>query len=120
MSEPSSDMGLVVVGAAGRMGQTLIRTIASIPGVKVAAAIERKGSSEVGRDAGELAGLGPIGVTISDDPLPAFARADGVLDFTEPAATVASLPTSTSATSAVFEPMKAPSPIFVSNLFTPS
>jgi 4-hydroxy-tetrahydrodipicolinate reductase len=56
--------------------------------VKVAAAIERKGSSEVGRDAGELAGLGPIGVTISDDPLPAFAKADGVLDFTTPAATV--------------------------------
>jgi 4-hydroxy-tetrahydrodipicolinate reductase len=70
------------------MGQTLVRTIASIPGVKVAAAIEREGSSELGRDAGELAGLGPIGVTISDDPLPAFANADGVLDFTAPAATI--------------------------------
>ncbi|MEQ1943918.1 4-hydroxy-tetrahydrodipicolinate reductase [Mesorhizobium sp. VNQ89] len=87
MSEQPADMGLVVVGAAGRMGLTLVRAIASIPGAKVAAAIERKGSSDIGRDVGELAGLGPIGVTITDDPLPAFAKADGVLDFTVPAAT---------------------------------
>jgi len=82
-----SDMGLVVVGAAGRMGQALIRAISAIPGAAVSAAIERAGSPQVGRDAGELAGLGPIGVTITDDPLPAFAKADGVLDFTTPAAT---------------------------------
>ena len=88
MSDQSADMGLVVVGAAGRMGQALIRAIASVPGATVAAAIERKGSNDVGRDAGELAGLGPIGVKISDDPLPAFAKADGVLDFTAPAASV--------------------------------
>ena len=81
-------MGLVVVGAAGRMGQALIRAIASVPGATVAAAIERKGSNEVGRDAGELAGVGSIGVKISDDPLPAFAKADGVLDFSVPAASV--------------------------------
>ena len=83
-----SDMGLVVVGAAGRMGQALVRAIANVPGAKVVAAIERKGSEAVGRDVGELAGLGPIGVSITDDPLPAFAKADGVLDFTAPAATV--------------------------------
>jgi len=88
MSDQSSDMGLVVVGAAGRMGQTLIRAIHSIPGAKVAAAVERKGSADIGRDAGELAGLGKIGVAITDDPLPAFAKADGVLDFTAPAATI--------------------------------
>jgi 4-hydroxy-tetrahydrodipicolinate reductase len=83
-----SEMGLVVVGAAGRMGQTLLRTIAAMPGVRVAAAIERSSSPQVGKDAGELAGLGNIGVPITDDPLPAFARADGVLDFSVPAATV--------------------------------
>ena len=88
MSDQSADMGLVVVGAAGRMGQALIRAIASVPGATVAAAIERKGSPQVGRDAGELAGLGSIGVKISDDPLPVFAKADGVLDFTAPAASV--------------------------------
>ncbi|RWQ46644.1 4-hydroxy-tetrahydrodipicolinate reductase [Mesorhizobium sp.] len=85
---PVTEMGLVVVGAAGRMGQALIRAIHTIPGARVAGAIERAGSPHIGKDAGELAGIGTIGVVIGDDPLPAFARADGVLDFTSPAATV--------------------------------
>ena len=85
---PSGDMGLVVVGAAGRMGQALIRAIHTIPGARVAAAIERADSPHLGKDAGELAGIGIINVPISDDPLPAFAKADGVLDFTTPASTV--------------------------------
>lgn len=83
-----SDMRLVVVGAAGRMGQTLIRTVHSIPGATVAGAIERSGSPHLGKDAGELAGIGALGVPITDDPLPVFAKADGVLDFSVPAATV--------------------------------
>ncbi|MDO9417877.1 4-hydroxy-tetrahydrodipicolinate reductase [Pararhizobium sp.] len=82
------DMKLVVVGAAGRMGQTLIRTINSIDGARVFAAIERPGSAFLGRDAGELAGLGPIGVPITDTPLEAFVDAEGVLDFTSPAASI--------------------------------
>ena len=81
-------MGLVVVGAAGRMGRTLVRTIHETPGVALAGAVERAGSPFVGEDAGELAGLGRLGVRVGDDPLPVFARADGVLDFTTPAATV--------------------------------
>ncbi|OQM76335.1 4-hydroxy-tetrahydrodipicolinate reductase [Pseudaminobacter manganicus] len=83
-----SDMGLVVVGAGGRMGQALIRAVHDMPGARIAGAVERPGSPALGRDAGELAGIGPIGVEIGDDPLPVFARADGVLDFTRPAATV--------------------------------
>lgn len=83
-----SDMGLAVVGAAGRMGQTLIKAIHATPGAMVVGAVERPGSPQLGKDVGELSGLGPIGVKISDDPLPVFAKADGVLDFTMPAATV--------------------------------
>lgn len=83
-----SEMGLVVVGAAGRMGQALIRAIHSIDGARVAGAIERPGSPYLGRDAGELAGIGIINVPVTDDPLPVFAKADGVLDFTAPAASV--------------------------------
>ena len=83
-----SEMGLVVVGAAGRMGRTLIRTIAGSEGVRLAGAIEREGAPELGTDAGTLAGLPPLGVPLTDDPLTAFARAQGVLDFTVPAATV--------------------------------
>ncbi|WP_299869530.1 4-hydroxy-tetrahydrodipicolinate reductase [uncultured Hoeflea sp.] len=81
-------MGLIVVGAAGRMGQSLIRAIAEIDGVHLTGAIERAGSDALGRDAGELAGLGANGVAITDDALPVFARAEGVLDFTAPAATL--------------------------------
>ncbi len=56
-----TDMKLVVVGAAGRMGQTLIRIIHETAGVRLHAAIERTGSPFIGRDAGELAGVGPMG-----------------------------------------------------------
>lgn len=84
-----TEMKLVVVGAAGRMGQALIRAIGKTEGVKLSGAVERLGADELGADAGVLAGLGELGVAISDDPLPVFADADGVLDFTVPAATVA-------------------------------
>jgi 4-hydroxy-tetrahydrodipicolinate reductase len=82
-------MRLVVVGAAGRMGQALVRAVARSEGVTLAAAIERERSPALGQDAGLMAGLGMTGVTISDDPLLAFAQADGVLDFTVPEASVA-------------------------------
>tara|TARA_R110002020_G_scaffold135469_4_gene302475 strand:+ start:7010 stop:7840 length:831 start_codon:yes stop_codon:yes gene_type:complete len=88
MTAQAESMGLIVVGAAGRMGQSLIRTVSEIDGVHLAGAIERPGSEALGRDAGELAGLGPNGVVISDDALPVFAQAEGVLDFTAPAATL--------------------------------
>ena len=82
-------MKLVVVGAEGRMGRTLIRAVAETPGVTLFGAIEREGSSAIGRDAGEVAGVGTLGVAITDDALPVFAEAEGVLDFTVPAASVA-------------------------------
>ena len=88
MTTPTGSMGLVVVGAAGRMGLTLIRTIAEIDGVHLVGAIERPGSDALGKDAGELAGLGSNGILITDDALPAFAKAEGVLDFTAPAASL--------------------------------
>ena len=69
-----SDMGLIVVGAAGRMGRTLIRVIAETPGVTLAGAVERAGAPEIGKDSGELAGLGANGIAITDDPLPALRQ----------------------------------------------
>ncbi|MHB2166586.1 4-hydroxy-tetrahydrodipicolinate reductase [Alsobacter sp. R-9] len=83
-----SEMRLVVVGAAGRMGRMLIKTIHETSGATLAGAIEQKGSIALGQDAGLLAGIGATGVLITDDPLPVFAQAHGVLDFTAPAATV--------------------------------
>jgi 4-hydroxy-tetrahydrodipicolinate reductase len=81
-------MRLVVVGAAGRMGRTLIRMICETEGVTLCGAVEQEGSAELGRDAGEIAGVGRLGIEIASDPLRAFADCDGVLDFTSPAASV--------------------------------
>ncbi len=86
--QPATPMKLAVVGAGGRMGQTLIRIIHDTPGVILAGAVERPGSPHIGRDAGELAGIGPLGVSITDDALSVFVGVEGVLDFTAPAATV--------------------------------
>ncbi len=88
MSAMPDSMGLIVVGAAGRMGQSLTRAITEIDGAHLAGAIERPGSAALGKDAGELAGVGANGVAITDDALPVFAKAEGVLDFTAPAATL--------------------------------
>ncbi|MQT13124.1 4-hydroxy-tetrahydrodipicolinate reductase [Segnochrobactrum spirostomi] len=84
-----SDMRLVVMGAAGRMGRSLIRAIEATPGLVLAGAVERPGSDAIGVDAGLLAGTGTLGIAVGDDPLPLFARADGVIDFTNPATTLA-------------------------------
>ncbi len=83
-----SDMRLVVAGAAGRMGRMLVQVIHATPGAVVAGALERAGSPFLGQDAGELAGVGNIGVSVSADPLEALVNADGVIDFTIPASTV--------------------------------
>lgn len=83
-----SDMKIAVLGAGGRMGQALARVLADTPGCALAGGIETKGSPYVGRDIGEVAGLEPVGIAITDDPLPVFAAVDGVLDFTTPASTL--------------------------------
>jgi 4-hydroxy-tetrahydrodipicolinate reductase len=71
------------------MGRTLIHAIAASKGVTLAAAVEAAGSVVIGRDAGELAGLGKNGVTVASEIEPLLGRVDGLLDFTVPAATVA-------------------------------
>jgi 4-hydroxy-tetrahydrodipicolinate reductase len=82
-------MKLAIAGAAGRMGRVLTRIIHETPGAELAGGLESKGSSNVGIDMGELAGLGTLGVAISDDPLALFTKIDGIVDFTVPAASLA-------------------------------
>lgn len=83
-------MRLVVVGAAGRMGLMLARTVAEAEGCTLAGALERPGSPALGQDMGALAACpAAAGVAVSDDARALFAAADGVLDFTAPAASVA-------------------------------
>ncbi|MBV9634225.1 MAG: 4-hydroxy-tetrahydrodipicolinate reductase [Methylobacteriaceae bacterium] len=87
--QPGAEMRLVVVGAAGRMGRMLVKTINETQGATLSAALEAAGSIALGQDAGLLAGCGELGVRITDDPLVAFVKADGVIDFSVPEASVA-------------------------------
>ncbi|MBO0751479.1 MAG: 4-hydroxy-tetrahydrodipicolinate reductase, partial [Bradyrhizobiaceae bacterium] len=84
-----SDMRLVVAGAAGRMGRAVIRAIAETDGVVLSGALDAPGGAETGHDCGELAGIGRNGIAVSGDAAAVLAAADGVVDFTVPAATVA-------------------------------
>ncbi|OYU89406.1 MAG: 4-hydroxy-tetrahydrodipicolinate reductase [Bradyrhizobiaceae bacterium PARB1] len=86
-----SDMRLIVAGAGGRMGRALIRTIAETPGAVLAGALEAPTSELLGQDAGVLAGLPENGVKLSADLWTLSKDADGILDFTVPAATIANV-----------------------------
>ncbi len=80
--------GIVVTGASGRMGQMLIETISASDKARLVGAVERTGHEWVGQDVGVAMGGAPLGVAATDDPLEAFSKAQGVIDFTAPEATL--------------------------------
>ena len=82
-----ADLKIGIPGAAGRMGGTLISAVTATQGFVLSSACEIEGHAAIGRDAGELAGVGTLGVRVTDDAEALFAEADTVLDFTLPAAT---------------------------------
>lgn len=82
---------ICIVGAGGRMGRTLIEAIQQAEGLHLTVATERAGSSLIGADAGELAGVGRLGVAISEDPAAQVAAFDVLIDFTRPEGTLAHL-----------------------------
>jgi 4-hydroxy-tetrahydrodipicolinate reductase len=84
MSKP----GIVITGASGRMGQMLVLAVGVSDHAMLAGCVERTGHAWIGRDIGECMGGAPVGVLVTDDPLEAFSRAQAVIDFTAPAATV--------------------------------
>ncbi|MGB7037890.1 MAG: 4-hydroxy-tetrahydrodipicolinate reductase [Xanthobacteraceae bacterium] len=89
MTAANSDMRLVIAGAGGRMGRTLIQAVAATKGLALAGATDAPGSAVIGRDAGELAGLGPNGVKVTSDVAALIKDADGLIEFAIPAATLA-------------------------------
>ena len=80
--------GIVITGASGRMGQMLIRTVMASDKARLVGSVERAGHGWIGRDVGECMGGAAMGVSVTDDPLEAFSKAQAVIDFTAPAATV--------------------------------
>ncbi len=84
----SEQFGVVVTGVSGRMGQMLVREITAHAQLKLVGALEREGHDWLGQDLGTCMGGTATGVMVESDPLEAFARAQAVIDFTAPAATV--------------------------------
>lgn len=82
---------IAISGAAGRMGRSLIQAVQDSKSLQLGALSERQGSSLIGTDAGELAGLGRLGIKLTDDLARVVADFDILIDFTNPAATMAHL-----------------------------
>lgn len=83
---------IAINGAAGRMGRCLIQAVEQTDGLALSAAIDRADSSLLGADAGELAGVGKLGVVITSDVAAATVDSDVLIDFTLPEVTMAVLP----------------------------
>ena len=79
---------IAVVGAGGRMGRSLVEAAQAQGGIELTAAIDRSGGEVVGRDAGELAGIGRLGVAVVDDLEKVVQDFDVLIDFTLPEATL--------------------------------
>ena len=81
-----AETGIGVVGSGGRMGRFLLAEIAGAEGCRVAGGSVSPGSKLIGRDLGELAGIGALGLTAGGDAAAVFKASDVVVDFTVPAA----------------------------------
>ena len=82
---------LAVNGACGRMGQRLIALATEDPALTLTAAVDWARHPHLGRDAGELAGIGSLGVAVRSE-LPSGGRVDVVVDFSTPEGTMSILP----------------------------
>ncbi|MEL6464126.1 MAG: 4-hydroxy-tetrahydrodipicolinate reductase [Pseudomonadota bacterium] len=81
--------GIVIAGASGRMGQMLIRSVLESDKMRLVGTLERAGHDWVGQDVGEALGGKALGALVYDDPLEPMARAQALIDFTVPEATLA-------------------------------
>jgi 4-hydroxy-tetrahydrodipicolinate reductase len=80
-------LNIAIAGSGGRMGRVLIETLLKSPDLKLAAALERRGDANLGKDAGAAVGA-PCGVQISDDVERVLAGCDALVDFTRPEGTL--------------------------------
>ena len=82
---------IAITGAAGRMGRSLIEACRQTDGMEVSIALEHPKSSLLGSDAGDLAGIGKLGVPVGSDLAAVTADFDVLIDFTRPESTLANL-----------------------------
>jgi 4-hydroxy-tetrahydrodipicolinate reductase len=97
--EPSPNVGrraastanIVVAGAAGRMGNRIVACLADVSDLRLVAALEAPGHAALGRDAGELAGVGKTGVGVGADAAAEITRDRVLIEFSVPEASLAHL-----------------------------
>ena len=82
---------IAINGACGRMGQRLVALANEDTHLQVVAAVDSPTHPLFGKDAGEIAGIGPVGVPVTAD-IPLSTRVDCVIDFSAPVGTMAILP----------------------------
>jgi len=82
---------IAVLGVSGRMGRCLVRSIRQSDDLSLSGALASSGSPALGRDAGDVANTGPLGVSITASRGEALAGADVAIDFTLPAAAIGNL-----------------------------
>src|SRR2546428_12267438 len=87
---PTTDV--IVAGAAGRMGNRIIACLADTPDLRLVAALEAPGHASLGGDAGELAGVGKVGVAVGGDAKAAITRGRVLIEFSVPEASLQHLP----------------------------
>ncbi|HEU4626496.1 MAG TPA: 4-hydroxy-tetrahydrodipicolinate reductase [Steroidobacteraceae bacterium] len=82
---------IALIGATGRMGRAIVRAARESTDVRVVAGIASAQSAELGKDVGVLAGIEPLGVSVSNDLRAGLALCDVAIDFSNAAATAATL-----------------------------
>lgn len=84
---------VIVDGAGGRMGRMIVAGLNRQSDMTLAGAVDAPGAPVVGSDAGELAGIGTLGVAVTDSLETVIERGDVVIEFTSPEATLANMRT---------------------------
>ncbi len=84
-----AEIGIGIAGCGGRMGRMLVAEVLATEGCRLVGGVEAKGSAVLGRDLGELAGIGALGIVATDDAAALFKAAEAVIEFTTPAASAA-------------------------------
>ena len=79
---------IAIVGVSGRMGTVLCKAAEQANETTLAAAISRPNSLSIGKDAGELSGIGTLGIKVVDDLSAVIDDFDVLIDFTRPDASM--------------------------------
>lgn len=80
-----------IIGVTGRMGRAIVRVAHDSGDVQIVAGLASERSSELGKDVGELAGIGRSGVLVTSDLRAALTQCDVVIDFSTAASTAANV-----------------------------